>query len=261
MRRTSIALVVALASSSAMAQAYNAPFRPIGWRSVGSLLTAGDGNAGTTWAPVTSAALEFGNVAVCVVAKDETGGGTTDGTGNAEYTSATDAASNTWTEAYEWCNMQTGTVANGACVAVYYTVATATLASGAAITFTFAGSTTRKAIACWEFSKGGTVSVAAGSNGLANDAADPGSMTAATTVARLHLFIRASSCESNSTAYTVDTDYTTFTHTSSVSDSGTAATSMGARGEFRIADESTSAASDPTYASADCASAMVTFDE
>ena len=234
---------------------------PAPWTRVGTFAVGNDGTAGSTYAPVTSAALEVGNVGVCVIGKDETGTGTTDGAANAQFTSATDAAGNTWFEFGEWCNMQTSTAADGACTAIYVTAATTQLNSGAAITFTFSASTTRKAIKCEEFSipSGYIVSITAGSNGLAADGADPASMTVATGVAQLHLFIRSDSCESNDTTSTADADYVTFggSDTTATSNSGTAATSMGSRGESRIATESTSAASDPTHATADCASLMV----
>jgi hypothetical protein len=84
-------------------------------------------------------------------------------------------------------------------------------------------------------------------------------MTLATGAAAEHLFSRASACESNNTGYTVDTDYTAFSN--ATASTGTSNSSMGVRGEFRIANESTSAASDPTYVSADCASAMIGLDE
>jgi len=237
---------------------------PAAWTRVGTFMVGNDATAGTTYAPTTSAALEVGNVGFCVIAKDETGAGTTDGSGNAEYTSVVDAAGNTWIELLEWCNMQTSTAANGACVALYATQATTQLNSAAAVTITFGASTTRKAVTCdeWTVAPGYILSVTAGTNAVANDAADPGSLTVTTGVARDHLFIRATACESNVTTYTADTDYVAYggSTTTSTSNSGTAATSMGARGESRFATESTSAASDPTYATADCASIEMGFD-
>jgi hypothetical protein len=234
------------------------------WTRIGTFMVGNNGTAGTTYAPTTSATLEAGNVGVCVIAKDETGSGTTDGNIN-QFTRVTDAAGNHWVKAFEHANANTSTAADGAIVAIWYTQATVQLTSGAAVTFTFSASTTRKAVTCDEFtvSAGNRVTLAAGSNGLSNDAADPGSLTDATGVAQAHLFVRGSACESNNTGYTADTDYTGFggSTTTSTSNSGTAATSMGARGESRIATESTSAASDPTYVAADCASSIVALDE
>lgn len=232
------------------------------WSSAGTIGSGTSTTAGTTVAVTTSADAEAGNVVVCVLGKDESGSGTTDGTANAQFTSIADSdAVNVWVEAYEWCNMQTSTAANGACVAVYYTKVADTIETSDVITATIT-SVTSKAMSCWEFTATSsplTVAETAGENGLANDAADPGSRTLASGVSSEHLFVRASACESNNTGYTVDTDYTAMT--SATANTGTTATSMGVRGEFRIANEATSAASDPTYVAADCASAMIGLNE
>ena len=249
--RLAIALALVLAASPSSAA----------WVAVGTILNANDGSAAASWAPVTSATLEVGNVAICVLAKDETGTGTTD-SACGQSTTTTDAAGNTWIRFIEWCNMQTSTAENGATVSIWLTAATTQLTSGAAITFNFSASTTRKAATCMEFTA--THSSYAGAfNVLSNDAADPGSLTTTTLQVREHLFVRGIGCESNVTTYTADTDYIAFTGqgAASTSDSGTAATSMGARGEYRIATEAVSAASDPTYATADCASAMTSLNE
>jgi hypothetical protein len=234
------------------------------WSSVGSIGSGvnNTGAATTVWTMATTATLESGNVGVCAVGKDESNAGTTDGNGQAEFTSVADDAGNTWVEADEFVNSQAVGNANGAAVAVYYTVAASTLTSGANITFTTAGGR-RQAAACWEFAfgAGSTIAEAAGENGLANDAADPGSMTVATGVAQEHLFLRGTACETNNAGWTEDADYTNFTHTNATDDSGTAGTSMGVRGSFRIASEATSAASNPTWTSADCASYMVGLNE
>ena len=139
------------------------------------------------------------------------------------------------------------------------------LTTAGTLTISFSASTTRKAITCDEYTIGAgkVVSLAAGSNGLANDAADPGNMTDATGVSQEHLFVRGSSCESNVTTYTATAAYTGFggSTTTSTSNSGTAATSIGARGESKIETAGTSTVSDPTYTAADCASAIVGLDE
>jgi hypothetical protein len=233
-----------------------------GW-AVGDVLGTGSSTtAGTTVAVTTSATLESGNFAACFLASDEATTSTTDGTGHAQFTSVADSAGNTWTEAYEWCNVQAASVANGACAAVYTTQATSELASGGTITATIA-SVDAKVMGCLEFTVAGgsTVSEAAGENGLANDAADPGSMTIATGVSQEHLFLRAIACESNAAGYTADTDYLTG-GVGATANTGTSGTSQSTRSEYRIATEDTSAASDPTYSGApDCASIMVAFDE
>jgi hypothetical protein len=227
---------------------------------VGSLGTGTSTTAGTSLTVTTSATLEAGNVGVCAIGKDETGTGTTDGD-LGQVTNVTDGSSNRWVKAIEFCNAQTSTAADGACIDIWWTKATTQLTSGGTITITLSASTTSKAATCDEFTMDTNLSpyMAAGQNGLANDAADPGSMTAATTVSRPHLFVRASACESNTTTYTADTDYTGGGN--ATAGTGTAATSMGARIETRVATEATSAASDPTYATADCASAMAALNE
>jgi len=236
---------------------------PAAWTRVGTFMVGNDATAGTTYAPTTSAILEVGNVGICVLAKDETGTGTVDGS-NAQFTSMTDGVGNTWTEVYEWCNMLTSTAADGACVAIYAVRPTTQLASASAVTITFSASTTRKAVTCdeWTVAPGYVLTVSAGTTAVANDNADPGSLSVVTGVARDHLFIRATACETNVTTYTADTDYVAFggSTTTSTSNSGTEATSMGARGESRIATESTSAASDPTVSASDCASIMLGAD-
>jgi hypothetical protein len=232
-----------------------------GW-AVGDILgTGASTTTGTTVAVTTSATLESGNFAACFIASDEANAGTTNGTGNAQFTSVADSAGNTWTEAYEWCNVRNAGAADGACVAVYTTTATSQLASSGTITATV-DSVTSKVMGCLEFTVAGgsTISEAAGENGLANDGADPGSMTIATGVAQEHLFLRAIACETNTAGYTADTDYLTG-GVGAAANTGTANTSMATRSEYRIASEATSAASDPSYVISDCASAMVAFDE
>jgi hypothetical protein len=75
-----------------------------------------------------------------------------------------------------------------------------------------------------------------------------------------HLWLRGTGAESNSTTYTVSTNYTAFTHTSSTTGGGGPATNMGARGEFRIF-TGTSDSTDPTTSSAHHASTMVALNE
>lgn len=232
------------------------------WSSSGSILTASNGSAGTSWAPTTSAQLTAGQVGVCVIGKDETGTGTSDGD-NSQISGVSDAAGNTWNYVDEFDNMQTSTAADGAVVGVFYTFATSTLSSGAAITFSFSASTTRKAATCWAFNvaAGATFANTPSPDQRADDAADPGALTTSPGVLREYLWVRGTACETNSTAWTSDSDYTAFTHTSSTSNSGTASTSIGARGEWRIATEANSATSDPTWTSADCASVLVGIEE
>jgi hypothetical protein len=263
-RRFLLAVLLLLSASSALADQYIIPFRPqpppasgVAWGDAASDSLGNTANAtsSTTIALTTTAALESGNIGVCVIGADETTTGTTDGTGNANFTSVTDSASNTWVEATEYCNMQTATTNNGACVAIYYTKATSTVNSGGTITATFLNSTTAKAISCWEFT-GGTVSLTAGTTGAAYDATDPGALSVATGVNREHLFVRASACESGSTStHTATATFQEFAYGTSQAGSGTGG--MGVRGEYKIETAATSTTSDHTYTAQDCASAMI----
>jgi hypothetical protein len=233
------------------------------WTRVGTFAVGNDVVTDNQMVIATSATLEAGNVGVCSMAHDETGTGTTDGAGNAMLTQMIDAAGNPW-QCFEWCNMQTVTVRDGACTNICITQARFQLTSGSNITFDFAGTPGAKAATCDEFTvaAGASYTIAPGGGGLANDGADPGSMTDATGLSAPYLFIRTTACESNATTYTADTDYVGFGGSTTTSTAViAAATSMGARGESRIATEGTSAASDPTHAAADCASQMIAFRE
>jgi len=259
MRNVLLALALCLLAAPAWAT----------WTRIGTFAVGNDTTQDTSLVVATSATLEAGNVGICVIASDEGGAGTTNGD-SGEIVSVVDAAGNVWIEAIEFCNMQSSTINNGACVAVWWTRAATQLTSGANITVTLLDVATdpRKALTCDEFTiSGNDVSMAPGKNGIQNDAANVGSMTDATGVSVAHLFIRASACESNNTGYGADADYVAYggSTTTSTANTGTAATSMGARGESRIATEATSAASDPDYPSsagtADCGSAMIALDE
>lgn len=245
-----VALLVLLAGSPAFAA----------FGSVGTFLSANDGTGATSWAPTTGAQLDSGNVGVCILATDETGTQTANGDYN-EHTSVTDAAGNTWNKAREFGRVATSTVANGANLSMWWTKATANLTSGAAVTFNFSASTVAKAATCWEFTVTDSVQLAAGANDRANAGSDPGVLSDATGVSDEYLFVRGTACEHNTTTYTADTDYTEFSQTNATYDGGSVTSSMGARGEFRIATEATSAESDPTWVAADCASSIIALDE
>lgn len=251
MRRLLLTLALSLLTSPAFAA----------WTRVGGLGTATNLSAGVALVLTTSATLEAGNVAVCSIGVDEPGTGTTDGDAG-QIAGVTDSAGNTWVEGFEWCNMQTSTLRDGVCAAGWYSLATTQLTSGDTITIAFLANFTAKAATCdeWTIGAGSTVALAAGANGTTQDAADVGNMQVVTGVVQEHLFIRANACESNHAGYTADTDYTIYA-ANATADTGTAATSMGARGESRIATESTSATSNPTWVVADCASVMFALDE
>lgn len=211
------------------------------WTDVGNFASDAEASATTPHTILASAALEAGNVGVCVVGHDESTAGTADGD-NDNSQAVTDESGNTWVRVGEHCNMQTSAVQNGACVAAYYTRATTTLDIGDDLIFQYVLNVAAHGIVCREFSitAGGSVSATAGTSIEVVDAGDPGSMTVATGVAREHLFIRATALEHNGTI-TEDADYT---GTGVEYDSTVAGTSMKAHMSFRIASEASAAAND-----------------
>ena len=198
------------------------------WGSLNTLGSNQNKTAGTSIVFTTSAAAEAGNVVVVIVAKDNTQ--TTDGN-TSEVSSITDSAGgNTWTKAREFCNGQ-GATAGGATVSVWYSKLTNAIPSGGTITANLANSITAKAISAWEFSiaAGATISIAGTPQDLANDGADPGSMTIGGLSSREYLFIRGIAAETNSTtALTPTANFTAFSGNQTSGDG--AATNMAVRG-------------------------------
>lgn len=201
--------------------------------SVGTLGTGNSAASGTTVSITTSAAAEAGNLAVVIVGTDNTQ--TTDGQ-TSEISSITDSVGgNTWTKGGEFCNGG-GAAAAGATVSVWFSKLTNQINSGGAITATLGTARIAKSLTAWEFTVGAsnTVSVATGSlQTLANDGADPGSMTISGLASKQYLFIRASAQESNDTgARTATASYTLFS--GAIGDDGSGPGSMLTCGEFRI---------------------------
>ena len=162
MRNVLLALALCLLAAPAWAT----------WTRIGTFAVGNDTTQDTSLVVATSATLEAGNVGICVIASDEGGAGTTNGD-SGEIVSVVDAAGNVWIEAIEFCNMQSSTINNGACVAVWWTRAATQLTSGANITVTLLDVATdpRKALTCDEFTiSGNDVSMAPGKNGIQNDA-------------------------------------------------------------------------------------------
>jgi hypothetical protein len=223
--------------------------------SVGSFCSSGAkaGAATNTYSITTTANLTAGNLAVLVVAADNLT--TTDGNNN-EHTSVTDSGGNVWTKRTEFTNGQ-GAAAGGATVSIWTARITTTVNSGGTVTANFSGNLTARALTGWQFSFTGPVAFSvAGSTTLANDALDPGNMTIGSLTSREYLWIRAAALEKDATAWTVSTNYTTFTNVSSTG--AGAATNMGARGEFRIFTGTTDS-SNPTETAVDSASAYITI--
>jgi hypothetical protein len=212
-----------------------------------------DKTAGTS---ITDSAVnntaEAGNLVVCIVASDNIGTAAGD---NNDHTSITDSTgSNTWTQAREFTNA--GAAAAAATVSVWYSTLAAELTvTTASITANFNGSPTASALSCWEFTKGtGTVTLATGGQEVADDGADPSSLTISGLTSREHLFIRGVASEADSPGFTQTGSYSAFNARGTTGGGG--ASNMHVGGEFIIA-TATGHTSDPTVASADHASVFI----
>ena len=139
-----------------------------------SFCTANVSTSATSWTFATSAQLTAGNVGVIVLATDNVA--TTNGNTN-DHSSITDAAGNTWTKAREWTNAISA-VADAATVSVWYSKASANLASGGNITVNLSGSIAAKAVTCWQFTMGaGNTIVLEGGADKSDVQADAGLIT------------------------------------------------------------------------------------
>lgn len=225
--------------------------------SIGTLGTGSSGSnnqSSMTLTTVTNAGVP-GNLAVWILAMDNNQ--TTDGD-EVAVTGVTDSAGNRWTKALEFTNGQ-GSAQAGHLCSMWYSVLLNALPIGATLTATLSNNTSRdvSTSSAWLFSIATNTVAIEATNTLANDAADPGSLTATTANIEC-LRIRGIGAETNSaTALTNTASWTLFSSTQV--GSPTAAGSA-IRGEFIIS-TTTSAASDPTFVSADMASIYVAFKE
>lgn len=225
----------------------------------GATCTAQSKTAGTTLAcTVATENLDAGNVAVLWFAGDNTA--TVDGN-DGLLSSVSDSAGNVWTVQRCFTNSQ-GTAATGATTCVATSKLTTTLTSGSGtITATFA-SITAKAIVVKEFTvaAGSTIEIAGTPQDLANDGADPGSMTiSGLTASTEYLFVRATALErASGGTWTVTASHTTSGCNGTTG--GGAASNMETCGEFRIL-TATSDTSDPTGSTVDNASTFIAFKE
>lgn len=225
-----------------------------------SSLTGGGNNktAGTSFttaAPGSGAAV--GEVIIFAVALDNTS--TTDGQ-TSEVTSVTDSAGNTYVKLGEFCNGQ-GSAAAGAVISVWMALVT-TAFTGSVDTFTvnLANSVTAKAWTARAFTvgAGNSLRLAGTLQTLADDGADPGSMTISGLTSKEYLFVRASAGESNSTTGWTATNYTNFL--GGQTSGGGAATNMLVRASYRVL-TATGDTLDPSLASADWASVYFALEE
>jgi hypothetical protein len=207
-----------------------------------------------TFAP--SAGLNAGELGVLIIACDNLDA--TDGDFGV-VAGVTDSAGNTWQKAAEFTNGQGGAAA-GATVAIWYTVAAATLPTTGSITITFRAALTAKAVIGHRFAKAPntTVKLAAAAN-RADDGVDPGPISLTGLDSREYLFIRGIASESSSTvSLTATSGWTGMGQ--AVTSGGGSATNIGAQGEQLIA-TATSVTSDPTLFNADHASVLVALYE
>lgn len=228
--------------------------------SVGGNASASAGS--TLGLSVSGANITVGKLAVIAIAKDNVG--TTDAQ-TSEVSSITDnsGGGNTWVKAGEFCNGNAAANA-GAVVSVWYSLITSQITAGAgAITVNFSSSITAKAGLgiCFNIAAGNTVGVASGSlQTLANDAADPGSMSISGLTSKEYLFVRAVAAESSTTTNISGTNYTAVSATGATSASGGSAANQGARMLYRIL-TGTGDTLDPTLFSADHASVYFALEE
>lgn len=229
--------------------------------SVGTLGSAlSSGNNQSSLAITTSAAAAAGTLVVVAVAVDNDQ--TTDGDAT-QVSGVTDSGGNVWTRGKEFANGQ-GTAQTGAEIAIWYSVLTNPIANGGTITAAFTSATTAdaSAMSAWNYTKapGTSVVVEGTPGGLANDAANAGSLDV-TTANIPCLRFRAIASESNSSTALINTASWTLI-TQAISGAGTSATEMGVRGEWIIS-TGTGAASAPTggAGAVDQASAYVAFKE
>lgn len=222
---------------------------------VGTLASATNKTTQTTLSTTSTITAAAGQLIVLLVATDNEN--TTDGE-TSLHTAATIGGAG-MSKAGEYTNTVGGAANDGVTVSVWYLIAPAQIASGAAVVSTLNTGKDAKALQSYIFDLDSLYSVVVdGSATLSNDAADPGSLSATGTRAAPHLWIRAIGLETdNGTAGTLTptSGWTTLGGTGTTG--GAAATNVSVRGEFKIASGTASGASDPTVAAADCASLLV----
>jgi hypothetical protein len=241
--------------TAALAATFEAGEGP-SFASVGTLGTGVRSTGGTSTTITTSATAEAGNVVIVAVGKDNTQ--TTDGATN-EVTGVTDSAGNTYEKAGEFTNGE-GSAGAGATVAVFLSQLETQLDSGGTITVTH-DSQTDVACSAWEFTTTlSTIALAGTAQTLANDAADPGSMSISGLAEGSRLYFRAIASESETaTAPTPTSDYTAIDGAVSTT-AGQPHANICIAGEFRIV-SGTGSTSDPTLEDVDSASLFIAIGE
>lgn len=220
--------------------------------------------AASTWVFNSAVAGSSGQAHIICIAMDNIGT-TSDGDKN-DILSITDAAGNTYTQAGEFSNVQSG-AGTGATVGIFYSTLSSAITTSTSITITFSAATsTAKCAAQGIFSmtSGNVLScVTAANNTLPNDGADAGSLQLNGTVtSREYIFLRASAIENSSYTNTTTASWSPFvTGTTNVTSGGGAASNMAMFTEYRILTSTFPTASDPTVGAADIASLEVALYE
>lgn len=179
--------------------------------SINSIGTGFSKVAGTTVTIVIAAVtVEVGNLIVVGYAGDNLGSGA-DGD-PVEVTSITDTSGNTYTKVLEYSNTQ-GAAGAGVTGSLWYSIVSTQIAAAGVITANLSGALTAKAITAWEFTvgAGSTISIAATTQ-VADDAADPSTLTISGLSSIERLYVAVGGLEATDSAnYTKDTNYTALT--------------------------------------------------
>jgi hypothetical protein len=203
----------------------------LSFASVGTLGSAQSKTSTTTVVVTTGATAEAGNLVIVESAWDNTD--TSDG--ETTRLSVADSASNTWTKIAEYTDSEGSAAADGATVAVWFSVLDNQLGSGGTITVTSTDARVAKAANAWEFTIDEDavlvqdyVTLAGGTGG------NPGPITISDLPSREYLMIHALASErTQATTFTQDADYTDITWQGTTG--GATNDNMRIIGGFRIA--------------------------
>ncbi len=225
----------------------------------GRFITNGNETSQTSTAFPISSATAADELGVIAIALDNLA--TTDGQ-TSNVTSVSDSKGNTWNKLGEYTNTVGGAAADGATIAVWYSVFSSALTTSDTVTANYSSSVVAKAAMAWSYTKGASTTVAlAGSlQVLGNDNSDAGSMTVSGLTNGEYLFFRAIASETNTVGSTPTSSYTSFNVESG--NGGSEKGHVNLNIEFIIL-TGTSSTSDPTMGdtSADRASVFMALKE
>lgn len=221
----------------------------------GALATAQSKTTATTLSTTSNITADPGQLIVLVVATDNEA--TADGETNLHTALTVDGQGAT--KAKEYTNTVGGAANDGVTVSVWYLVVGGSISAGSTVLSTLNSGKDAKALTSHVFDLDSAYSISVdGTATLANDNADPGSMSATGSLDAPHLWVRAIGVETDNTTagtLTPTAGWTAMTGTGTTG--GGAATNVSVRAEFKVANGTASGTSDPTLVSADCASVLV----